>query len=334
MKVIIPAAGAGKRLFPHTFTKPKPMVYIAGKPIIGHILDRMKDLEAEEIIMVVGYRKETIMDFVDKNYSGIFNIRYVEQQEQLGLGHSIYSARKEIGRSEIMIALGDMIFKSGYAEFYDRYLNNGECAGSIGVREVDDPKKYGIVELDGEYIKKLEEKPDHPKSRLGIAGVYFFKETDVLLSLLEKIIEKNIRTRGEYQLTDALQEMIKKGYHLRTFPVSSWYDCGHSESLLETNRVLLDEKDGIDPVHKIRDSVVIQPVSVGDDVTILNSIIGPYASIADGCYIESSIISDSVIGPRSRISNANLQRSIVGDDASVHGKYNSLNIGDSSSIEF
>src|SRR3989304_9960619 len=101
MKVIIPAAGAGKRLFPHTFTKPKPMVYIAGKPIIGHILDRMKDLEAEEIIMGVGYRKETIMDFVDKNYSGIFNIRYVEEQNQRGLGHSIYSARKEIGRAEI-----------------------------------------------------------------------------------------------------------------------------------------------------------------------------------------------------------------------------------------
>jgi glucose-1-phosphate thymidylyltransferase len=334
IKVVIPAAGAGKRLFPHTFTKPKPMVYIAGKPIIGHILDRIIDVEPEEIIMVVGYKKEQIISYVDKNYSGIFNIRYVDQEEQLGLGHSIYVARDEIGESNIMIALGDMIFKAGYSEFYKHYLTNGDCAASIGVREVDDPKKYGIVELDGKYIKRLEEKPAHPSSNLGIAGVYFIKETSVLLSIIEEMINKNTRTRGEYQLTDALQEMVNRGYRLKTFPVSSWYDCGHPESLLETNRVLLDEKEDIDHVHQIKDSVIIQPVAIGDNVTIINSVVGPHASIASDSYIENSIISDSVIGSRSHISKVNLQRSIVGDDASVHGKHNSLNIGDSSSIEF
>lgn len=334
MKIIIPAAGAGKRLFPHTFTKPKPMVYIAGKPIIGHILDRMKDVEPEEIIMVVGYKKEQIMSYVDKYYSGIFNIRYVDQKEQLGLGHSIHAAKEEIGNSDILIALGDMIFKAGYSEFYRQHLNNGECAASIGVREVDDPTKYGIVELEGKYIKRLEEKPANPKSNLGIAGVYFIKETPVLLSILEEMIKNGSRTRGEYQLTDALQEMVNRGCLLKTFHVSSWYDCGHSESLLETNRVLLDEKEDIDHVHQIKDSVIIQPVAIGDNVTIINSVVGPHASIASDSYIESSIISDSVIGSRSHISKVNLQRSIVGDDASVHGKHNSLNIGDSSSIEF
>ncbi len=334
MKVIIPAAGAGKRLFPHTFTKPKPMVYIAGKPIIGHILDRMRDVKPDEIIMVVGYRKEQIMSYVDKNYSDIFNIKYVDQPEQLGLGHSIYIAGDEIGDAEIMIALGDMIFKAGYSEFYGHHLNNGDCSGSIGVREVDDPKKYGIVELDGEYIKKLEEKPSHPRSRLGIAGVYFIKETQVLLSILGDMIMKGRRTRGEYQLTDALQEMVSRGYRLKTFPVSSWYDCGHQESLLETNRVLLDEKENIDNVYEMKDSVIIQPVAIGENVSIINSVVGPHASIASDSVIESSIISDSVIGSRSHISKVNLQRSIVGDDASVHGKHNSLNIGDSSSIEF
>ncbi|MCZ7401021.1 MAG: sugar phosphate nucleotidyltransferase [Candidatus Methanoperedens sp.] len=334
IKVVIPAAGAGKRLFPHTFTKPKPMVYIAGKPIIGHILDRMIDVEPEEIIMVVGYKKEQIISYVDTNYSSLFNIRYVDQEEQLGLGHSIYVARDEIGDSGIMIALGDMIFKAGYSEFYKHYLTNGECAASIGVREVDDPKKYGIVELEGKYIKRLEEKPAHPSSNLGIAGVYFIKETSVLLSILDDMIKKNTRTRGEYQLTDALQEMVNRGHRLKTFPVSSWYDCGHPESLLETNRVLLDEKEDIDHVHQIKDSVIIQPVAIGDNVTIINSVVGPHASIASDSYIESSIISDSVIGSRSHISKVNLQRSIVGDDASVHGKHNSLNIGDASSIEF
>ncbi len=334
MKVIIPAAGAGKRLFPHTFTKPKPMVYIAGKPIIGHILDRLKDMKPEEIIMVVGYRKEQIITYVDESYSDIFRIKYVDQTEQLGLGHSIYVSRDEIGDSEIMIALGDMIFKAGYSEFYDHYLNNGDCSGSIGVREVDDPEKYGIVELEGKYIKGLEEKPARPKSRLGIAGVYFIKETNILLSILEDMIKKDTRTRGEYQLTDALQEMVNRGYRLKTFPVSSWYDCGHHESLLETNRVLLDEKEYIDRVHELKDSVIIQPVAIGNNVSIINSVVGPHASIASDSIIESSIISDSVIGSRSHISKANLQRSIVGDDASVLGKHNSLNIGDSSSIEF
>ncbi|MDO8727357.1 MAG: nucleotidyltransferase family protein [Candidatus Methanoperedens sp.] len=334
MKVIIPAAGAGKRLFPHTFTKPKPMVYIAGKPIIGHILDRLKDVKPEEIIMVVGYRKEQIMSYVDENYTDIFKIKYVDQPEQLGLGHSIYVARDEIGDSEIMIALGDMIFKAGYFEFYAHYLNNGDCSGSIGVREVDDPKKYGIVELEGKYIKRMEEKPSHPRSNLGIAGVYFIKETKILLSILDEMMKKDTRTRGEYQLTDALQEMVKRGYRLKTFPVSSWYDCGHQESLLETNRVLLDEKQDIDPVFKLKDSVIIQPVAIGENVTIINSVIGPHASIAEDSIIESSIISDSVIGSRSHISKVNLQSSIVGDEASVHGKHNSLNIGDLSSIEF
>lgn len=334
IKIIIPAAGAGKRLFPHTFTKPKPMVYIAGKPIIGHILDRMKDLKPEEIILVVGYKKEQIMSYVDKHYSGLYNIRYVDQEEQLGLGHSIYVARDAIDDADIMIALGDMIFKAGYSEFYRRHLANGDCAASIGVREVDEPEKYGIVELEGKYIKKLEEKPSHPKSNLGIAGVYFVKETSLLLSILDEMINKNTRTCGEYQLTDAFQEMVNRGSRLKTFPVSSWYDCGHPESLLETNRVLLDEKEDIDNVQKMKNSVIIQPVAIGDNVTILNSVIGPHASIASDSYIESSIISDSVIGSRTHIMNVNLQRSIVGDDAAVHGKHNSLNIGDSSIIEF
>lgn len=334
IRVVIPAAGAGKRLFPHTFTKPKPMVYIAGKPIIGHILDRMKDLKPEEIILVVGYKKELITEYVNRNYSGIFNIKYVDQEEQLGLGHSIYVAKEEIGDSSIMIALGDMIFKAGYLEFYRHHVSNGDCAASIGVREVDDPEKYGIVELENNHVKTLEEKPAQPKSNLGIAGVYFIKKTAALLSILEEMINKNMRTRGEFQLTDALQEMVRRDYRLKTFPVSSWYDCGRPESLLETNRVLLDEKEDVGHVHQIKDSVIIQPVAIGDNVTVINSVIGPYASIAGDSYIESSIISDSVIGSRSRISKVNLQRSIVGDDASVHGKHNSLNIGDSSSIEF
>jgi len=334
LRVIIPAAGAGKRLFPHTHTKPKSMVYLAGKPIIGHILERMRDLPTREFIVIVGYKKEQITSYLDKNYSD-FNITYVEQEEQLGLGHAVYVAGDIVRDSQVMIALGDMIFKGGYLDFYKYHLNNGKCAGSIGVKEVDEPQKYGIVELnEDKCIKRLEEKPVKSESNLGIAGVYFIRDTPALFNALREIMEKDIRTRGEYQLTDALQMMVSKGHRLKTFPVTSWYDCGRPESLLKTNKVLLDEKQDIDHDYYLEDSVIIQPVAIGDNVTIKNSVVGPYASIANDAYIESSIISESVIGSRSHISKVNLQYSIVGDDASVNGKHNSLNIGDSSSIEF
>jgi len=148
------------------------------------------------------------------------------------------------------------------------------------------------------------------------------------------MLKNDIKTRGEYQLTDALQEMVRRGSRFKTFTVSSWYDCGHSESLLATNRVLLDEKEGVNDAYEIVDSVVVHPVAIGDDVRIINSVVGPYASIADGTVIENSIISNSVIGSRTHITKVNLRSSIIGDDARLMGKHNSLNIGDSSSIEF
>lgn len=336
MKVVIPAAGPGTRLFPHTYTKPKAMVSIAGKPIIGHILDRMLDLEPEQVIIVVGYKKEHIISYINENYRKIFDIQYVEQEKREGIAHSIYLTRDVVQDSPVMIALGDMIFKSGYIDFFEQHKKNTNCAGSIGVREVDEPRKYGIVELesDASTVKMLIEKPDNPKSNLGIAGVYFINDSPLLFKILEWMIRNDRKTRGEFQLTDALQEMINRRQILKTFEVSSWYDCGHAKSLLATNRVLLDEQHTENTVFDVKNSMIIQPVSIGHNVTIVNSLIGPYASIADETCIDNSIISNSVIGSRSTISRMNLEASIVGDEANLIGKYNSLNIGDSSSIEF
>ncbi|HMK46234.1 MAG TPA: sugar phosphate nucleotidyltransferase [Methanocella sp.] len=332
MKVVIPAAGAGKRLYPHTYTKPKPMVYVAGKPVIGHILDRAIDLRPSEVIIVVGYMKDKLIDYVDASYRRKFRkITYVSQDQQLGLGHSIYVARQEIGDHPIMIALGDMIFEGGYSNFARQHAVNGECSGSIGVKEIDNPAHYGIVYLDCDgMIKKLVEKPKKSASRLGIAGVYFIDDTPGLFRALEKVVSR--RGNGEIQLTNALQKSVESGSRYRTFEVNSWYDCGRPESLLEVNRLLLSEQTA--RKWNPKDSIILGPVSIGVDVEIENSIVGPNVSISDGTKISSSIIEDSIIGNHAEIRKMALHSSIVGDGAILSGKSNSLNIGDSSTIEF
>jgi glucose-1-phosphate thymidylyltransferase len=332
MKIVIPAAGAGKRLYPHTYTKPKPMVFVAGKPIIGHILDKALDMKPEEVIIVVGYMKDRLIDYVSENYRRKFRkITYVNQEEQLGLGHSIYVAREAVDESPVMIALGDMIFKGGYKEFADLHRCNGECSGSIGVKEIDNPRHYGIVFLDGDgRVKKLVEKPKRSTSRLGIAGVYFIEDTPSLFKALDKVVRN--RGNGEVQLTDALQTAVEGGANYRTFEVNSWYDCGRPESLLEVNRLLLSE---LRPKWKlVENSIIIDPVSIGNDVTIENSIIGPNVSISDNCEIRNSIIEDSIVGLHSDVRHMMLRQSILGDGVILSGKSNSLNIGDSSTIEF
>ena len=332
MKVLIPAAGAGKRLYPHTYTKPKPMVFVAGKPIIGHILDKAVDLKPESVVIVVGYMKDKLIDYVDDHYRKKFrDIVYVTQEQQLGLGHSILVAADAVGDSPVMIALGDMIFKGGYKEFADLHHCNGTCSGSIGVKEIEDPRHYGIVSLDSKgRVAKLVEKPKRAASRLGIAGVYFIEDTPSLFKALEHVMRR--RSNGEVQLTDGLQKAVEAGAHYRTFEVNSWYDCGRPESLLEVNRLLLSE---LKPKWKLAEkSIVIDPVSIGKDVVIENSIIGPNVSIDDGCSIRNSIIEDSIVGLHSDVRHMMLRQSILGDGVVLSGKSNALNIGDSSTIEF
>jgi glucose-1-phosphate thymidylyltransferase len=308
------------------------MVFVAGKPIIGHILDKAIDMKPEEVVIVVGYMKDRLIDYVSENYTRKFRkITYVHQEQQLGLGHSIYVAREAVGDSPVMIALGDMIFKGGYKEFADLHRCNGKCSGSIGVKDIDNPRHYGIVSLDDDgRVKKLVEKPKRSTSKLGIAGVYFIEDTPSLFKALDKIVAG--RGEGEVQLTDALQLAVEKGANYRTFEVNSWYDCGRPASLLEVNRLLLAE---LKPKWKlVEHSIVIDPVSIGKDVVIENSIIGPNVSISDNSTITNSIIEDSIVGFHSEVRHMMLRQSIVGDGVVLAGKSNSLNIGDSSTIEF
>lgn len=335
-KAIIPAAGIGTRLKPFTFTKPKPMVYVAGKQIIGHILDNLAGA-VDEVYIIVGYLKEKLIEYVDKNYSEQFKIHYIEQKEKKGLGHAVFLAKDYIKNSSLLITLGDEIFDMPYKDMLKKFKSTVEknrFSGSLGVKIVDRPQSYGIVELGENGVKRVVEKPENPKSNLALAGVYIFKNSDVLFKALEKLIYvKNLKTKGEYQLTDAIQILIEEGHRFSTFQIQNWYDCGRPSMLLNVNRLLL-EKSGSRIQVPVENSVIIHPTIIGEGCQIKNSVIGPYVSIAEGTRVEGCIISNSIIGTNSHLRDLILSESIVGDEAELIGNRQKMNIGENTKILF
>ncbi len=323
MKAIIPVAGAGSRLRPHTYTLPKVLLNVAGKPIIGHIMDKLIETGVNNATVVVGYMGDKIREYITNHYD--IHVDFVEQEERLGLGHSIYIARDTLPVEPILIILGDTIFDVDLVPI----INQKESA--LGVKWVEDPRRFGIAEVDRGYIKNLIEKPEHPTSNLALVGLYYITNTPLLLESLTKLVKENIRTKNEYQLTDALQLMIGRGERMKTFPVEGWYDCGKPETLLETNRHLLDKY----PSQQFHDGiVVIPPVFISKKCTISHSVIGPYATIADGAVVRDAIIRNSIISEDAQVQGVLLENSIVGNNATVRGVWKKINIGDSSEIDF
>jgi glucose-1-phosphate thymidylyltransferase len=199
------------------------------------------------------------------------------------------------------------------------------------VTRVDEPERFGIVELEDSRIASLVEKPEQPKSDLAIVGVYCIQDSKLLYSALERIVESGTRTKGEFQLTDALNLMMKEGAVLKAFDIEGWYDCGKPETLLETNRALLEHAA---PPVEVPGSIVLPPVHVGEGTKIESSIIGPYVSVADNSQVRRSVIRNSIVGENALVEDALLEASLIGDNAVVRGKYKRLNVGDSSEIDF
>lgn len=334
MKAVIPAAGRGTRLYPQTHTKPKAMVRIAGKPILGHILENLKPTEIDDVVLVVGGpMQEQIVEYVESAFSDTFSFDFVEQEDPEGLGHSIYQAKPVVEEEPVFIALGDMLFENGYTSFLDAHRELRDPDASIGVKRVSDPRHYGVVEFgDDGWVKQLVEKPADPPSDYAISGVYVVEDSVALFDALGDLIENDVRGAGdEYQLTDALQRMVERGNDIGVFEVEDWYDCGRPQTLLEANEVLLSKLSTNDPTER-ENCVLIPPVDFGDDVTISNAVIGPNVSVDSGTEIEGSIVQDAIIGEESTLSGVNIEESIVGDRADVAGSANRLNVGDSSTL--
>ena len=323
MRAIIPVAGFGTRLRPHTYTLPKVLLNVAGKPIIGHILDKIVEDGFDEATIIVGNMGEKIRDYATSNYKIKFDS--VEQPEPKGLAHAISLARKTFTTEPVLIILGDTIFDVNLKPILKEPLS------SLGVKKVEDPRRFGVVEMKDGFVAKLIEKPENPTSNLALVGLYWIRNPFLLDQCIEELFKNNKKTKGEYQLTDALQAMVEKGEKVKTFNVEGWYDCGKPETLLATNRHLLDKL----PQRKNRDGVVINPpVFIAEDAKISRSIIGPYATIASGAIIEDSIIRNSIVSDDAQVNCALLEDSLVGDNSMVRGNFQKINIGDSSEIEF
>jgi len=333
MKVVIPVAGAGMRLRPHTYTQPKPLVPVAGKPIICFIIDKLRSAGLTNFVFVIGYLGDKIKGFIEETYPDL-NASFVCQETREGSAHAIATARELIrDEDEIFVAFGDTIFEVDLEQML-------ACEHScIGVKKVTDPREFGVAEYgDDGMIQRVVEKPRIPKSNMAIVGLYKIKEVKDLLDSIDYLIKNDIRTVGEYQLTDALQFMIDQGIEFKAIPVNNWFDCGRKDVLLETNAVLLDQRfrqpSGGGQLPVFQNTIFIQPVAVGQHCTISNSIIGPHVTIGDNATIHRSIVQDSIVGSFAALDEVVLKHSVIGSDASIKGIQLSLNIGDNTEIDF
>jgi glucose-1-phosphate thymidylyltransferase len=327
MKVIIPLAGLGTRLRPHTYTKPKPLINVAGKPMLAHILDKFRSLDVEEYIFIVGYLGDQIGKFVSQQYG--FKARYVTQHEMLGQAHALWLCRDFVDGPVFMV-FGDTYFEANLDEI------NTQPRDSIAyVREVQDPRRFGVavVGADG-YVQKFVEKPTTMENRLAVIGMYYFTDGPALMHACGDLMEKRIQTKGEYFLTDAINLMLDKGGKFVTRTAKEWRDTGKPETVLETNRYLLENGNDNSAQNEWASCVIVPPVNIHPSAVIEESVIGPYATIGQDCKITRSIIRNSIIDAGGEIIETIMDQSLVGKEAVVRGHYRQFNVGDSALVGY
>ncbi|MBL7702895.1 MAG: NTP transferase domain-containing protein [Ferruginibacter sp.] len=328
MKAIIPVAGAGTKLRPHTYTQPKALIPLAGKTILSIIVDQLHESGIKDFIFIIGYLGEKIQDYVEKKYPDL-NCHFVQQNERFGIGHAINLTREIVGTDEVMIVLGDTIADYNVKEIIDAPVS------MLGIKKVDDPRDFGVAEVEDDgTVSKVIEKPAIPKSNMALVGVYKIKETDFMFSCLENLIVTNPKGYEEFSLTDALECMMQRGAAFKSFKVNNWFDCGKKETLLESNATLLKKFGGnVKEDHNYENTIIIPPVSIAEGCDIKNSVIGPNVTIGEHTSITYAIIKDSIIGSYSKLHEIVLNTSLIGSDADVRGVSRNLNIGDNTAID-
>jgi len=328
MKVVIPMAGYGTRLRPHTYSRPKPLVNIAGQPVLKHVLDSLDGLEVDEYIFIVGYLGDQIKEYIKENYPDT-KAHFVVQEEMKGQSHAIYLA-KDYLTGPAVILFSDTLFDADI-----QAIVNSDADGVIYVKEVDDPRSFGVVSLDDAgNITKLIEKPDNFANKKAVVGMYYLRESERLMAAIKQQIDNDQIKNGEYFIADALQNMINDGAKIRSEEVSVWLDAGKPDEVLKTHRYLLET--GFDNSAEIdaNGNVIIAPVYIHPSAKLNHSIIGPYTTISANCDIHHSIIRDSIINEGAVVSDTTLEESLIGEEATIKGRYHTLNVGDKSTLDF
>ncbi|MBA3705017.1 MAG: NTP transferase domain-containing protein [Bacteroidetes bacterium] len=331
MKIIIPMAGMGKRMRPHTLTTPKPLIPIAGKPMVQRIVEditKVCDEDVDEIAFVIGrfgkVAEEGLIK-VAESLGAKGSIHY--QDEPLGTAHAIMCA-KECLTGKVVIAFADTLFKADFKM-------DSSQEGIIWVQKVLDPKPFGVVKLDtNNVITDFVEKPQTFISDLAIIGIYYFKDGEYLRRELEYLLDNDIKEKGEYQLTNALENMKAKGTKFTPGKVTEWLDCGNKDATVYTNQRILEFNKSEKRTAKLSTvkSQIIEPCFIGENVMLINSTVGPHVSIGDNSVIENSIVKNSIIQTNSKIKDAELSNSMIGNYAEFTGKSNDVSISDYSTV--
>lgn len=332
MKLIIPMAGMGKRMRPHTLTVPKPLIKIAGKPIVQRLVEEITKVvneTPEEVAFIIGdFGKEVedLLHGIGKKMGFKTSVYY--QYEALGTAHAINCAAESLS-GNVIVAFADTLFHTGFS------LDKTEEA-NIWVNKVNNPSLFGVVELDNEgFIKAFYEKPKKFISDLAIVGVYYFRDGEKLRKYIEKLISENNMKNGEFQLTDVLQEMMETGVRFSAYHVEEWLDCGNKDATVHTNQRILEHSKNDHLVATdlvLENAIIIQPCFIDKGVKIAHSIIGPHVSVGAGTKIDHCIISNSIIQSEVKLHNANIDNSMIGNHAEYREAHRELNMGDFSNI--
>ncbi|MDF2448439.1 MAG: rfbA [Bacteroidota bacterium] len=328
MKIIVPMAGMGKRMRPHTFTTPKPLLPIAGKSIVQRLVEDIVSVSNEKVdeiaFIVSNFGKETEekLKKIAIDLKAKASIFY--QDEALGTAHAILCA-KEALKGKVIVAFADTLFKADFK------LDDSKD-GIIWVQKVQDPRAFGVVKInDKNVITDFVEKPEEFVSDLAIIGIYYFKDGENLKKELQYLLDNNIKDKGEFQLTNALENMKNKGLKFTPGQVTEWLDCGNKDSTVYTNQRILEfnkKESLVSKLHTSHNSVIIEPCYIGENVTLINSVVGPYVSIGNNSVIEDSIIKNSLVQNNAKISSANIRNSMFGNYTDFKNHYSELSMGD------
>ena len=332
LKIVIPMAGFGTRLRPHTWSRPKQLMSLAGKTVLEHVLDQFNSLPNHldiEFIFIVGYLGDKVEAFMNKNFPDV-KVRYVIQAEMRGQSHAIYLAKEYLSGPMLMV-FADTLIETDLAT-----LGTDQIDAIAWVKPVSDPRRFGVTEIGADgLVKRLIEKPKEMHNNLAVVGFYYFKHSEDLIAAIETQIEQDVLLKGEFFLADAVNIMLQRGAQMRTQRVDIWLDAGTPEAVLETNHYLLENgRDNTEEAGQRLGVTLAYPSFIHPEADVQNSVIGPYTSIGAGCKVRDTIIVESILEDGSQVSNVILENSLIGQHAAVNGCPNSLNVGDNSTVNF